>query len=78
MMSHGENEAMNAAAFNLFTVHFVKFCSTTDHFMGNLGTNTIEHVSEMELYNIILSTLEKFECFNRTVLIMKYQCVKWY
>ncbi len=30
--------------------------------MGNLGANTIKHVSEMELY-IILSTLEKFECW---------------
>ncbi len=45
------------------------------HFTGNLGTNTIKHVSEMELY-IILSTLEKFECWNRTVLITKYQQVK--
>ncbi len=44
------------------------------HFTSNLGPNTIEHVSEMELY-IFLSTLEKFECWNRTVLIMKYQWV---
>ncbi len=39
--------------------------------MGNLGANTIEHVSEIELYNI-LSTLEKFERWNQTVLITKY------
>ncbi len=32
----------------------------------NLGVNMIEHVSEMELYNI-LSTLEKFEHCNQTV-----------
>ncbi len=32
---------------------------TFDHFMNNLGANMIEHVSEMEMYNI--STLEKFE-----------------
>ncbi len=37
---------------------------------GNLGANMIEHVSEMELY-IILSTLEKFERRNWTVLITK-------
>ncbi len=41
-----------------------------------MGTNTIEHVSQMELY-IILSTLEKFENWNQTVLITKYQRVKW-
>ncbi len=42
------------------------------NFTGNLGVNTIEHVSEMKLDNI-LSTLEKFERWNRTVLITKYQ-----
>ncbi len=75
MMSRCENEAVNVAAFNLFNGHFVKFeqcfCSKTYHFMGNLGANTIEHVSEMEL-SFIFSTLEKFECWNLTVLIMKY------
>ncbi len=35
-------------------------CTNTNHFTGNLGANTIEHVSEMELY-IILSTLEMFK-----------------
>ncbi len=64
MMSHSKNEAVNADSFNLYTRHFVEFeqcfCSKTDHFTGNLGANTIEHVSEIELY-IILSTLEKFE-----------------
>ncbi len=63
MMSRSENEAPNAATFNLFTEHFVEiewcFCSKTVHFMGNLGVNMIEHVYEMELY-IILSTLKKF------------------
>ncbi len=67
MMSHSENEAEIAAAFNLFTGHFVKFeqcfCSKTDNFMGNLAANMIEHVSVMGLY-IILSTLEKFEGWN--------------
>ncbi len=47
-------------------------CSKTEHFTGNLGANMMEHVSEMELYNI-LSTLEKFECWNLTVLITRYQ-----
>ncbi len=79
-MSHSENQAVNAATFNLFTGHFVEFeqcfCPKTDYFTGNLGANTIKHVSEMELY-IILSTLEKFERWNRTVLISKYQRVKW-
>ncbi len=51
------------------------FLLKTDYFTGNLGGNTIEHVSEMEL-NIILSTLEKFEHWNWTVLITKYQRVK--
>ncbi len=63
MMSCGEKEAVNAAAFNLFTGHSVEFeqcfCKINYHFMDNLRANTIEHVSEMELYNI-LSTLEKF------------------
>ncbi len=62
-----EYEAMNAATFNLFTGHFVElgqcFCSKTYHFMDNLAANTIEHISEIELY-IILSTLEKFERWN--------------
>ncbi len=66
---------MNAATFNLLTGHFVEFeqcfCSKTDHFIGNLGANMIDHVSEMEFY-IILSTLEKFELCNWTVLITKY------
>ncbi len=74
MTSHGENEAVNAAGFSLFSGHFVKFewcfCSKTDHFTSNLGANMIKHVSEMELY-IILSTLEKFEAGIR-VLITKY------
>ncbi len=51
------------------------FLLKTDHFTGNLGANMIGHVSEMELY-VILSTLEKFELWNRTVLITKYQQVK--
>ncbi len=43
----------------------------TDHFTGNLGANMIEHVSDMELY-IILSTLEKSDRWNWSVLITKY------
>ncbi len=43
--------------------------------MDNLVANMIEHVSEMELY-VILSTLEKFESENRTVLTKKYQQMK--
>ncbi len=76
-MSRSKNEALNAATFNMFTRHFGEFehcfCSQTDHFMGNLGANMIEHVSEMELY-IILSTLEKSErceldSFNHEILV---------
>ncbi len=56
MMSHSKNEAVNADSFNLYTRHFVEFeqcfCSKTDHFTGNLDANTIEHVSEIELYII--------------------------
>ncbi len=37
----------------------------TDNFMGNLSANTIKHVSKMELH-IILSTLEKFECWDQS------------
>ncbi len=63
MMSRCENEALNAATFNMYTGHFVEFercfCPKTNHLMGSLGANTIGHVSEMKLY--ILSTLEKFE-----------------
>ncbi len=40
--------------------------------MANSGANTIKHVSEMEMY-IILSTLEKLEHWNLTVLITKCQ-----
>ncbi len=40
VMSHGENEVVNAA-FNLFTGHFVKFeqcfCSKTDHLTAILS-----------------------------------------
>ncbi len=39
------------------------------HFTGNLVTNMIKHVSEMELY-VVLPTLKIFG--NRTVLITKY------
>ncbi len=64
MTSRNENEAVNAAT----AFAYLK----TYHFTGNLGASIIEHVSEMELYKI-LSTLEKFECWNGTVLITKYQ-----
>ncbi len=50
------------------TMYLVKM----DHFMGNLGTNMIDHVSKKELH-IILSTLEKRLMWNQTVLITKYQ-----
>ncbi len=63
MMSCSENESLNAITINKMTRYF--------------GTNTIEHVSEMGLY-ITLLTLEIFECWNRTVLIRKYQQVKQY
>ncbi len=36
-----------------------KNCSKTDHFMGNLGTNTIEHVSVMELYIFFFINFKK-------------------
>ncbi len=79
MMSRSENEALNTTTLNMFTGTFVEFewcfCSKTDHFTGILCASAIVHVSEMELYNI-LSTLEKFYCWNRTVLIIKYQRMK--
>ncbi len=79
-MSDGENEALHTATFNMLTGHLVEFeqcfCSKTDYFTVNLGTNMIEHVSEIELYNI-LSTLEKFESWNKTVLITIYRQIKW-
>ncbi len=60
MTSHGENEVLNAATFNMFTRHFVDleqcFCSKTDQFTCNLETNMINHASEMKLHTI-LSTL---------------------
>ncbi len=80
MTSHSKNEDVNAATFNMMTGYFVEFeqsfYSKSDHFIVNLSTNTIEHVSEMGLY-IILSTLDKFERWNQTLLIMKYQWAKW-
>ncbi len=47
-----------------------------DHFAANVGANSIEHTSVVELY-IILATLEMFLWWNRTVLITEYQQVKW-
>ncbi len=48
------------------------FFFKTDHFTGNLGANTIEHVSEMELYNILstikLETLES-DSFNHKISV---------
>ncbi len=71
MMSHSENDAVNAAIFNMFTWHFIEFercfCKKTNvHFTGNLDANMIDHVSEMELYTILL-TLEKFERWNKII-----------
>ncbi len=43
------------------------FCWKTDHFAADFSANTIEQLSEM-LFYIILSTLEKFEHWNRRVL----------
>ncbi len=43
--------------------------------MARLGANMIKHTYEMELY-IILATLEKFECWNWTLLIMTFHHVK--
>ncbi len=34
--------------------------------MVSLGTNMIDHASEMEFYTI-LGTLEQFDCLNRTL-----------
>ncbi len=65
MMSHNENEAVNAATFRCFAQK-----------LAILWAIWPEIQSEMALYNI-LSTLEKFEHRNRTVLITKYQRMKW-
>ncbi len=60
MMSCNQNEAVNDATLNLFIGYFVEFeqcfCSKPDHISGNLGVKSIEHVSEMELYIIILTS----------------------
>ncbi len=76
MMPHSESEAMNASTFNMMTGHFVeferRFCSKPVHFTANLGAITTKNVSEMGLY-IIVSTLDKFERWNPTVLITKYK-----
>ncbi len=54
------------------------FAKKTGPFMGNLSENMIKHISELELQlYIILSTLEMFERWNRTVFITKYQWIKW-
>ncbi len=71
MMSFNKNEAVNAAICNMFTRHFVEFewcfCSKTDYFTGNWGTNTIKHVSEMELYNILPNLDNQTESFNNEI-----------
>ncbi len=63
MTLHSENDSLNAVTFNMFNGYFLEFvqcfCSKTYHFTGNWGASTIEHVCEVELYNI-LSTLDKF------------------
>ncbi len=66
------------STFNMMAENLVNFercfwLKKKDHFMGNLGPNMIEHVSEMESY--IILTLNKFEHWKWTVLITKYQCV---
>ncbi len=56
LMSHSENKAFNTISFDMMTRHFLDFVhsfySKSDHFTANLGTNMIEHVSEMGLYII--------------------------
>ncbi len=52
------------------------FCWKTDHFAADFGGNTIAQLSEM-LFYIILSTLEKFEHWNRRVLT-KIICVQYH
>ncbi len=72
MESPGKNELCKHATLKTMTRYFVKFeqciCPKSNHFKDNLDTNTIDHISELELY-IILSTLEKFKSWNWTVLI---------
>ncbi len=76
MTSHSKNEAMNAITFNMMTEHFVEFVQSFAKKTANLATNTIEHVSEMELY-IILSTLEKLKIkMCESALITNYQWMK--
>ncbi len=52
----------------LFCQVWMEFWSNSNDSMANLGTDTTEHASEMELY-IILATLENFECWNQILLI---------
>ncbi len=67
MMSPARTRLCTQTTFKTMTRHFVEFVWylgwKSDHFMAHLGENSIEYVSEMEMY-IILSTLEKFECWN--------------
>ncbi len=44
-------------------------------FWPRLGANTIKHISELELY-IFSTTLENYECWNQTLLIMKCHHIK--
>ncbi len=59
------------STFSIMVGTFLKFewcfCWKTDHFAADFGANMIEQLSEM-LFYIILSTLEKFEHWNRRVL----------
>ncbi len=49
--------------------------SNSNDCIARLGANIIKHASEMGLH-IILATLEKFECWNQTLLVTKFHYVK--
>ncbi len=51
------------------------FWSNSSDGMAKWGANMTECSTEMELY-IILATLENFECWNLTLLIMKCHHLK--
>ncbi len=83
--SPGHNEALHKCHFldilwsvydvfakNIFNYFTQQHWQQTDYFMDNLFTNTIKHVSEMELYNILSNLDNQSES-----LITKYQQMKW-
>ncbi len=60
-----QGRGLNSSKFQQDDQRFCGVC----YFMNNYGENTVKHTSEMKLY-MILPTLEKFSCWNQTIIIM--------